>query len=108
LTDKDIRLRRAQLIVEIEDAEKELADSRSNAAFVIEEHESLSFALRRNIELEPSLADFNADAEVANRLTPTQMTYEGGQAAAVLIADMRRKRQNLFNLRKRQRGLPPA
>jgi len=108
VTDQEKRLHRAQLLIDIEDAEKELAYSRDKAATVAREHENISDAIRRNIEIDPSQADFTVDGEVANRLTPTQITFEGGQTAAALIAEMRRARRNLFDLYERRRKLPLA
>lgn len=108
MTDKEKRLHRAQLLIDIEDAEKELAYIRDKAASVIEEHRTITEALKVNIEIEPSHADFTVDSEVVQRLTPSAIVLDGGQAAAALIAEMRRARQRLFNLYERKRKLPAA
>ena len=56
--------------------------------------------LRRNAQLEPTWDDFLPEGDVRNGLTPDERLEPGSHEASVLIAQMKRQRQNLWNLYK--------
>jgi hypothetical protein len=106
MTTDEKRLHRAKLLIEIEDSGSDLAYSRDNAIALAGRLEEIASVLRRNAELDPSAADFTSDADVANRLNPTQLaTMRNWEAVTGAIQEMKIARQTVFNLRKRSLSL---
>jgi hypothetical protein len=109
MTEQDKKLRRAQLQVDIEDAESDLAFLRDEAAETIHRLEQVAETVRRNADLEPSPTDFTAEGDIVNRLTPTQVAdFETSQSVSSLIERLKKARQVLFTLRERKRKLVVA
>ena len=109
MTDQDKKLRRAQLQVEIDDAESDLAFLRDEAAQAAQRLEQITETVRRNADLEPSPTDFTAEGDIANRLTPTQVDgFETPTSISRLIERLKKSRQELFSLRERKRKLMVA
>lgn len=106
MTADEKRMQRAQLIIELEDAESDLAFSRDKARAMVHTLQTVIDTLQNNIELEPSSRDFTADGELENRLTLAQhANFVTVAATGSVISEMRKCRQNLFNLRERKRKL---
>jgi hypothetical protein len=106
MTADEKRMHRAQLIVDIEDAESNLSSSREKALKMVCSLQTVIRTLQRNIELEPSTADFTADGDIASRLTPDQhANFVTALAVATEIGAMKRCRQDLFNFRERKRKI---
>lgn len=106
MTDYEKKLHRAKLQVEIEDAESDLAFLQDEAIGVSEALEDIVRTIRHNAELEPSPADFTADGDVQNRLTPEQIaSFASAGSIASMIENLKKARQAVFNLRERKRKL---
>lgn len=107
MTLEEKRLHRAKLLIELEDAESDLSYARDSAIGFAEGLEEIASVLRKNAEMEPSSDDFTAEADIANRLNPTQLArLQNWQSVTAAISEMKHSRQTLFNLRKRKSSLP--
>lgn len=106
MTVDEKRLHRAQLIVEIEDAESDLAFSCDKARDMVHAMQTVIDTLQHSIELEPSSRDFTADGELETRLSLAQhANFVTVAAVGNVINEMKKCRQALFNLRERKRKL---
>jgi len=60
----------------------------------------------RNAELEPTKDDFTADAELENRLSPTQLAkLQDWKSILEILGELRSYRKGIYNLRKRMTDL---
>ncbi len=105
MTDKDRKLHRGTLLVQIEDAEDGLGFIRGNAISAAKALEQIADRLRRNALLEPSPSDFTPEGDIENRLTPDEFaSFETVASVSAMIEKMKRARQDVFNLRKLKRA----
>jgi len=105
MTDKDRKLHRGQLLVQIEDAEDDLGGLRGQAISAARSLEEVADKLRQNAALEPSPTDFTIEGDVNNRFTPNEVaTFAAIDSLAKLIEAMKRARQDVFNLRRLRRA----
>jgi hypothetical protein len=106
MTVDEKRMRRAQLIIDLEDAESDLAFSRDKARDMCHTMQTVIDTLQHSIELEPSSRDFTADGELETRLSLAQhANFVTVAAAGGVISEMKKCRQSVFNLRERKRKL---
>jgi len=104
MTDKDRKLHRGTLLVQIEDAEDGLGFLRGNAISAAKALEQIAEKLRHNALREPSPADFTPEGDIENRLTPDEFaSFETAGTVAAMIEKMKKARQDVFNLRKLKR-----
>jgi hypothetical protein len=109
MTDQEKKLHRAKLLIEIEDAERDLAFSQDQAIALAERLEKIADKLRGNAELQPNPLDFSPEGDVANRLTPDQISeFPVLQMVAAVVEELKRSRQTVLNLRKRMDKLTAA
>ncbi len=109
MTDQEKKLRRAQLLVDLEDAQNELAHLREKAERAIQQMKVAANKLRHNITLEPSTADFTVEGDIANRLGPESQSLPGYAELLKLIDELKVARQNVYNLQLRKaqiQGVP--
>jgi hypothetical protein len=103
MTEQEKKLHRGQLLVEIEDTEGELAILRDKAFTDVQSLREIANKFERNAELEPSAADFTAEASVENRLTPDERDkFVTVESVAKQIEELKEARQKVFNLRQRR------
>jgi hypothetical protein len=109
MTDQDKKLQRAQLLVDIEDAEDDLAHLREKTERAIELMQAAVTKLRRGINLAPSSADFTVEGDIANRLSPESQSLPGYVDLLKLIEELKIARQKVYNLNLRKaqiQGVP--
>lgn len=105
MTERDRKLHRGNLLVQIEDTEDNLGFLRGTAISTAQAFERVAERLRRNALLEPSPLDFTAEGDVENRLTPDEAaSFETVESVSTQIEKMKRARQDVFNLRKLRRA----
>jgi hypothetical protein len=103
------RRHRAELQIEIEDSESDFTYCRDRARDLASGLQEIVAVILRNAELEPSADDFTADAELENRLGPTQLArLQDWKSVIEIFGELRRYRQGLYNLRKRMTDLKRA
>jgi hypothetical protein len=106
MTDQEKKLQRAQLQIELDDAQSELAHFQEAALALVDHISQAIGKLQRNAELRPSPSDFSVDAELENRLDPDQRLDI--ERVRKLIAEMRAARQKVYNLQNRKAKLASA
>jgi hypothetical protein len=94
----DKKLERAQAHVLLEDAQSALMSGRRKMTHLADGLEHVARKMRHNARLEPSGSDLSLDADVSNRLTPQDQALLDCESAAALIEELKRCRQNLYNL----------
>ncbi len=106
MTVDEKRRHRADLQIEIEDSESDFIYCRDRARGLASGLQEVAAVILRNAELEPSADDFTADAELENRLSPTQLArLQDWKSVIEIFGELRRYRQGLYNLRKRKTDL---
>jgi hypothetical protein len=106
MTVDEKRRHRAELQIEIEDSESDFTYCRDRARGLASGLQEVAVVILRNAELEPSADDFTADAELENRLSPTQLVrLQDWKSVIEIFGELRRYRQGLYNLRKRRTDL---
>ena len=106
MTVDEKRRHRAELQIEIEDSESDFTYCRDRARGLASGLQEVAAVILRNAELEPSADDFTADAELENRLSPTQLArLQDWKSVIEIFGELRRYRQGLYNLRKRRTDL---
>jgi hypothetical protein len=106
MTADEKRRHRAELQIEIEDGESDFTYCRDRARGLASDLRGVVDKILRNAELEPSAEDFTADAELENRLSPTQLArLQDWKSVIEIFGELRRYRQSLYNLRKRKADL---
>jgi hypothetical protein len=102
MTDENLKLHRAQLLVKIEDAGDDLMAVRDKALSAVKAHEEALGKVRHNVLLEPSPADFTLEGDVENRLTPDELVSlrKADVVFIHLIEEMKKARQEVFTLAK--------
>ncbi len=109
MTIDEKRRHRAELQIEIQDTESDFAYCRDRARGLASGLQEIAAVILRNAELEPRTDDFTADAELENRLTPTQLAkLQDWKSVIEIFGELRRYRQSLHNLRKRMTDLQRA
>ena len=101
--DQEKRFDRAQLQVELQDAQSDLAHLRDQALSMAGHIENVAIKLQHNAGLVPSVDDFDVEAELIGRLDLTQTLDI--TAARNLIAEMRAARKKVYDLESRKRKL---
>lgn len=102
MTDEDKKLERAKVHVALEDAKSALMSSRRKTTHLADGLEHIVRKIRHNARLEPSGSDFSLDADLSNRLSPQDQALLDYGAAAALIEELKRCRQNLYHLQNRK------
>jgi hypothetical protein len=106
MTEQEKKQHRGQLLVEIEDAGNDLAMSQDQAFSIVQSLRDIADKLERNAALEPSPADFTAEASVKNRLTLDEREkFPKVESVDKLIEELKEARQKVFNLRQRRMKL---
>lgn len=106
MTADEKRKHRAELQIEIEDSESDLTYCRDRARGLANGLQEVAAVILRNAELEPSADDLTADAELENRLSPTQLAkLQDWKSVIEIFGELRRYRHGLYNLRKRMTDL---
>ena len=106
MTDDAKKLQRAQLQVELDDAESDFACLRESSFRLVQEVGDAQVRLKMNINLEPSAEDFILEAEIARRLSQKQQSaLESSAKAIAAIEELKVARQKIFNLRLRKKNL---
>lgn len=111
MTTDEKRRHRAELQIEIEDAESDFAYCRDRARGLASGLQEVAAVILRNAELETRTDnyDFTADAELENRLSPTQLAkVQDWKSVIEIFGELRGYRQCLHNLRKRMTDLQRA
>ncbi len=103
MTQEEKRSQRAHLVIEIEDAEAELAHEQERAIRIAQGLRIVAKKLEGNADLVPSGEDFSLGSDL--RLSPVDQGYMDFVAVASSIESLRVARQNLHNLRVRKRNL---
>jgi hypothetical protein len=103
MTDQEKKLHRAELQVELEDAQSDLAHLQDQAMSMAGHIENVAMKLQHNAGLVPSVDDFDVEAELIGRLDLNQTLDIA--AARNLIAEMRAARKKVYNLESRKRKL---
>ena len=103
MTAGERRQQRAQILVELEEAETELSALQTKAARVADGLSAIASKLKRNAILEPEPEDFQPDFELKNRLSPESQSHFITYAAGIgLIEELKVARQKVFNLRRQK------
>ena len=106
MTPDEKRRHRAELQIEIEDIESDLAYCRGRARSLASGLQEVVAMILRNAELEPTKDDFTADAELENRLSPTQLAkLQDWKSILEILGELRSYRKGIYNLRKRMTDL---
>ena len=105
MTDQEKRHLRADLLIEIEDAQEEYAHLREKSLRLADGLIEISKKVRGNATLNPSVADFSSDFELANRLRPEHQAVLNFAETVKLIEELKVARQKLFNLTERKAQL---
>jgi len=108
MTTDEKRKHRAELQIEIEDTESDFAYCRDRARGLASGLQDVAAVILRNADLEARTDnyDFTADAELENRLNPTQLArLQDWKSVIEILGELRRYRQDLHNLRKRMTDL---
>lgn len=105
MTDQEKRLQRAQLQVEVEEAELELAHLREKAIRLVGSLRTIADKIEMNANLRPSADDFLMEVELERRLAPENQQTMDYAAAVSVIFQLRKARQDLLNLRERKSNL---
>jgi hypothetical protein len=105
MTDQEKREQKIKLLVDLEEAQDDLAHLRENALRVADDLESAVRKIRENAVRQPSKADFSADQELAGRLTQQHRTAMDFDHATNLIEKLRAARQRVFQLDERRMQL---
>lgn len=103
MTEEEKRTQRAQLQIQLEDAESDFLHLREKALSMAESIEEVAKKLRDNADLNPSSSDFSMHTDLTNRLRPDQQLDV--PAVIALIAELRATRQKVYNLRDRKAQL---
>jgi hypothetical protein len=109
VTEQEKKFQRAQLLVDLEDAQSDLAHLRERALRLIEGMEAAASKLRRVAMLEPSGMDFEVQGDIANRLGPEHQSLPGYAEMLKLIDELKVARQKVYNLQFRKaqiQGVP--
>lgn len=106
MTDVERKRHRAELQIELEDAQSDLAYLQDQAMSMAGHIEEVVSKLRHNAGLSPSVSDFDVEAELENRLdTGQQLDIP---SAMKVISGMRTARQKVYNLQTRKTKLATA
>ncbi len=110
MTDHEKKQQRAQLLIDLEDAESDLAHLREKARRIIDAMEAAATKLRFNTGLGPSGDDFTMEGDMRNRLGPECQSLPGYADLLKLIDELKVARQKVYNLnlRKAQIGGVPT
>jgi hypothetical protein len=103
MTDQEKKLQRAQLQVELEDAQSELAHLQERAQAMADHVSDIVNKLRHSASLKPSTQDFSMNADLARRLAPDQQLDVS--AAIKLIEELKQARQKVYGLLERKQNL---
>jgi hypothetical protein len=106
MTDQEKKLHRAQLLIDIEDAQGDLVILQDVALEMAGHIQNVVGKLQRNAELVPSVADFDVESELENRLDVGQKLDI--PAAMKVISEMRSARQKVYTLQNRRSKLVNA
>lgn len=106
MTDQEKKLQRAQLQVELDDAQSELAHLQEKALAMADHIANVVRKLQHNAILKPSQLDFSVEAELENRLDPGQQLDV--EAVRKVISEMRAGRQKVYSLLDRKAKLANA
>jgi Zn-dependent oligopeptidase len=105
MTVRDKQTLRAQLHIELEDAESSFAYQREQVAQLSQGLRSVIDTLQANCDLDPSADSFDADANLEHRLSPSCQSILNYAALLKALDGLKRARQNLFNVRQRKTAL---
>jgi hypothetical protein len=109
MSEDEKKLQRALRIVELHDAQSDLACLRDRALGEAEALEGIAKRLKVNADLEPSSDDFVFEVEAKRRLSPQEIgRYQKIEALVSLVEEMKLARQKVFNLRHRSALLEQA
>jgi|SRR5208282_4628193 len=106
MTDQEKKLQRAQLQVDLEDAQGELVHLREKAIRMSLELKRLAEKLQNSVDREPSSNDFSMHLDMTDRLDPTlQLDIP---AIIKVLDELKVARQNVYNLQTRKDHLVKA
>jgi len=105
MTDNEKRFQRAQLQIQIEDAEEKLSRLSDRACEMADLLSAVANKLTENSALSPSPLDFTADGDQQHRLSPDQRNIPSFAEIARMIEELKAARQNLHNLRNTKRQM---
>lgn len=105
MTDQEKKQQRANLVIEIEDAQGEFVHLREKALSLADRLDEVVKKVRANAAYRPSNADFNPDFELANRLDQRHQTALDYDTTNRLIEELRAGRKKLFSLAERKSQL---
>lgn len=107
MTEHEKKQQRAALIVDIEDAQSDLAHLQEKALRVASHLGKIAAKVQKNATLVPSSNDFTAEYELENRLDPSDMAVLSFSEVVKLIEELKLARQAMFNLNHRKSLLAP-
>lgn len=101
MTIEEIRWQKANLYINLEDAQQDLACLREKALALADTLEETATAVRRIGNLTPSKADFSAEYELSNRLEQSQFPALDSAVIVALFDQLAVARKRVFNLQER-------
>jgi hypothetical protein len=105
VTDQEKKLQRAELLIEIEDAESDLNALREKAIRRQQALQKIASKLEMNAALLPSDDDFSVVAEVGRKLRLEDQEVLNFVEITKLIEELKQARQNVYNLHGRRKQL---
>ena len=105
MTDQEKREQRVNLLIDLEEAQEELAHIRERALRVADDLESAAQKMRENADCQPSKAAFSPEQELASKLTQRHQEAMYFDQAANLIEKLRTSRRRVFQLSERRKQL---
>ena len=104
MTQQEKKQQRGELLVELDDAQLELAHLREKGNRIADKMEAVLKKLRRNTGLEPSRDDFNMRGDELNRLDIGEVCPDSHEVGK-LIDEMKAARQKVLTLVDRKQQL---
>ncbi len=105
MTEREKKQQRANLLIEIEDSQEELAHLREKALRIADNLDDLTKKIRGHAATNTSRADFSSEFDLVNRISLESQTSLNFIEIEKLIEEMRTERKKLFNLIERKSQL---
>jgi len=105
MTDQEKRQQRVNLMIDLEEAQEELAHLRERALRVADGLESAARKMRENADCQPSNADFSPEQELSSKLSQRHQEAMDHEQATSLIENLRMARQRVVQLNQRRSQL---
>jgi hypothetical protein len=99
------RQQRAEVLIDLEDAQETLRHLQVKAERQAEFLEGVAHKVKYNASLKPSGLDFSMATDLANRLGPNEQAIPDFTTIQKLIEELRAARQKIFNLEQQRSQL---